>query len=172
MNSIVDFFASDLGKFVAASSVLAALITSGINIFNIRSTNKRVLQIENNRQNTELNNFRFTKLYNTSLELEKIPAIIYDLDNVQKLSDDLNERYNRVKVLFNRVEPLMVEKLSVNTVEVLGEVELLTRKAVEAKYNNGEIVSWKDLAEKQQKFWEAFRVSLSNNIKALTKNST
>lgn len=169
MDSLISFLSSDIGKLMAASSVIAALVTSIVNIFNIRATNKRVLEIETQKQNAELVTFRYTKLYEASLELGDVPGVIYDLENIQKLSDDINERYQRVKNIYRRVNPLLSINLSEKTREAEVKVQSIVNKATEAAYAGGESVSWKAVAERQQKFWEVFEDELSTNIKALTK---
>lgn len=172
MNSIFDFLASPAGKVVAASSVLAALITSIIGLLNIRMTNKRLLEIEKTRQDGEVSSFRYMKLYELLNEFNEVPAVNYDLSDMKKLVEITTARFHIIERIFERAEPLLDSTQTTDAINLKAEAEQLSNKMVNMLYGGGEEVSLKDLLIKRRDFDQAAKKAISSGIKALTNQSS
>lgn len=172
MNLFFEFLASPGGKVLAASSVLAALITSIIGLVNIRMTNKRLLEVEKNRQNGEVSSFRYTKLYELLEKFNEVPAVNYDLSDMKKLVEVATARYHTIERIFGMAEPLLDDTQTTDVLRLKAEAEHLSNKLVENLYGGGEKVSLKGLLIKRRDFDQVAKKAISSGIKALTNQSS
>ncbi len=172
MESFLLFLSTPIGKIIAASSVVAALITSVASLLNARSTNNRILEIEKTRQSGEIASFRYTKLFELMQEFNSVPAVIYDLENIKKLAEDSTTRYHSIEKIFERAEPLLDVNQSSEVLMAKKEAKQLSNKMVEQLHGNGEEVSLKDLLQKRQDFDQLAKMAISSGIKALTISSS
>ena len=172
MNLFFDFLASPAGKLLAASSVLAALITSVIGLLNIRMTNKRLLEVERTRQTGEVSSFRYTKLYELLEKFNEVPAVIYDFSDMKKLVEESTARYHTIERIFERAEPLLGDTQTSSAIKLKGEAECLSNKMVDMLYGGGEDVSLKDLLIKRRDFDQLAKKAISSGIKSLTNQSS
>lgn len=172
MDQFLIFLSSPTGKIIAASSVLAALITSIIGLINIRFTNKRLLEIEKTRQSGEVSSFRYTKLYDLLEEFNKVPAVNYDLSDMKKLVEVSTARYHDIELIFERAEPLLEDNQTSDALAIKTEAENLSNRMVEMIYNGGEEVPLKDLLIKRRDFDQLAKKAISSGLKALTNQSS
>ncbi|WP_415894841.1 hypothetical protein ACMXYQ_11730 [Neptuniibacter sp. PT34_22] len=168
MNEFLVFLASPAGKIIAASGVIAALITSVFNVVNIRMTNRRLIEVESARQGGEVLSFRYTKLYELFEEFNRIPSVTYDLSNMKKLVQDTTDRFHSIERIFERAEPLISKALLSEAMTVRQEANELSRKMVEHVHGNGQDVSLKELMQKRQEFDELAKNAISSGLRALT----
>lgn len=171
MDQFFVFLDSPVGKIIAASSVLAAFITSIVGLINIRATNKRLLAVENFRQNGEVSSFRYTKLYELLDEFNSVPAINYDLSDMKKLVEDSTTRYHKVESVFEKAEPLLDDKHTLEALTIKVEADGLSNRMVDMIYGEGEEVSLNDLLIKRRDFDSKAKEAISSGIKALTNQS-
>jgi 5'-3' exonuclease len=172
MNPIFEFLASPVGKVLTASSVLAALITSIIGLLNIRMTNKRLLEVEETRQNGEVSSFRYIKLYELLDEFNEVPAVNYDLSDMKKLVEESTDRYHAIERIFERAEPLLDDTQTSDAVKLKAEAEHLSNRLVDMLYGGGEDISLKDLLIKRRDFDQVAKKAISSGIKELTNQSS
>ncbi|WP_417529093.1 hypothetical protein [Marinomonas shanghaiensis] len=171
MDQLFLFLGSPIGKIIAASSVLAALITSIIGLINIRATNKRLLEVETARQSGEVLSFRYTKLYEILDEFNSVDSINYDLSKMQKLVEDSTARYHKIESIFEKAEPLLEDRHTSDALAIKTEADDLSAKMVNMIYGNGEDVSLKELLIKRRDFDQKAKEAISSGIKALTNQS-
>ena len=171
MDTVVNLLSSPTGKLLIASSVVAALVTSIFNFLSIRSTNKRLIDIEKSKQSGEIAAFQYSKLFEASLDLEKIPSVNYVISNMKQLVEDTTSRFHAIESIYNRIEPLLAEPASSTVSTVKADVTHLSNKMLDAKYGNGEQVSLRNLMLKRQAFEEQVKLAISRRIKVLTNRA-
>ena len=172
MEQIFLFLDSPVGRIIAASSVLAALITSIVGLLNIRATNKRLLEVEKIRQSGEIFSFRYTKLYDLLGEFNSVPSINYDSSDMKQLVEDSTARYHKIEGVFEKAEPLLDDKQTSEALTIKAEAEKLSTRMVDIIYGGGEEVSLKELLIKRRDFDDKAKEAISSGIKALTNQSS
>ncbi len=172
MEEILNFFGSPAGKILAASSVVAALVTSIVSLVNVKMTNRRLLDVETARQVGEISSSRYTKLYELMNEFNAVSAVNHDLSDTKKLVETTTERFHQVERIFERAESLLEDSHTSDALKLKLEAEYLSNKMVEMLYADGEEVSLKELLIKRRDFDQAVKIAISSSIKALTNSST
>lgn len=133
------------------STVVAALISAIISgVFNVLWANKL-------RRNSDIQVFRYTKLYELSNEIYSIKAMNYDLSDMQNLANQSSERHGLVMNIYSRAAPLLRNGSHKNKADsLLNNTEELSNRLVNMLYEKKTIPSeetpLKDLLLKRQEF--------------------
>lgn len=121
------FLSSKLGKIVATSTVLAALITAAV----IFIGNHGHLRVENKRTKNEIKTFKYSELKDIYDELEDVLNTADDLPEVKDEAYYMQvvaaerDRYYKVEHIFEKARPLLDEAK-------IKEVVSLKTKAIRA----------------------------------------
>ncbi len=122
-------------KTVGSAVGFAALVAGIFSLVGLRAQHKKLLELESFKQNSALETFRYTKIYEALTEVQSYPGISYLKlqDNSPERSETygkVGERYERLKVIFLRVAPLLDPELKSESLKLLKENEYLFRELV------------------------------------------
>ena len=107
-----------------ASGVIASLVTSLFSLYNLKQTNKKLVDIEKLKNENTIQTFRYTKLYEINIELNALPSIDYNYleskdgqlvqskELFKKVVSETTSHFSSLGKIFNKAQPLFNEKNS------------------------------------------------------------
>ena len=130
----MEFFDSGVYKIILSSAVVAALLTSVVNYLSARKTNRRLLEIENLKRESELETYRYTNIFESLKELNNLPDMDYtylkpdehgnliqDKELFGRVVSKATERYSAVKKIFERTRPIISENFIIEVTPAIEE---------------------------------------------------
>ena len=143
------FLDSEVYKIILSSAVIGALVTSVVNYLSARKTNKRLLEIEKLKRESELETYRYTNIFDSLKELNSLPDINYtylkpdehgnlvqDKELFGQVVSKASERYSAVKKIYDRTKPIINEDLTLEVRSVIEEAERQSNMLTESLYQN------------------------------------
>jgi len=173
----------DLLTILLSSGVLAAIITSIINLISIRTTNKRLLLIEELKNDNAINTFRYTKLFDLNAELNNLPDVDYTMldnhegklvwskDKVIKVVGESTNRFSMFIKIYNKSKPLFDENIISELQNLINSERAISNELVEILYagreGNSDISNLMAIrVELEKKLQESIVIQLKALIKA------
>jgi hypothetical protein len=166
VSEFMGFLSTELAKFILASSVLAALVTSIFNFINIRSNNKRLIELEKLKKDKQLIGFRYHKLYEASIEIRDLKSVKYDLDNREELFQDSTDRFHAIESIFIVVKPILDKPFKKGPSKLLVDCNEISKYIVQSFYGGG----LEELLQARLSFEESVIDSIEKSIESLTNN--
>jgi hypothetical protein len=139
----------DLLTVLLSSGVLAAIVTSIINLISIKATNKRLLQIEELKNDNSINSFRYTKLFELNAELNSLPEIDYTIlekkngklvqseNKKTKVVGESTNRFSMFVKIYNKAKPLFDESIISELKDLISNEKAESNEIVKALYTGG-----------------------------------
>jgi len=170
---------TNLLTILLSSGVIASVVTSIINLISIKTTNKRLLQIEKFKSDNSINTFRYTKLFELNAELNSLPDIDYTfLENkngklvqnqnkMAKVVGKSTDRFSEFVKIYNKAKPLFDENNISGLQNLIDSEKNESNTIVEALHTgkNSDISAlMKIRAELEEKLQESIVVQLRTLI--------
>ena len=182
----LEFFDSDVYKIILSSSVVAALLASVVNYLSARKTNRRLLEIENLKRESELEAYRYTNIFESLKELNNLPDMDYTYlkpDEHGNLTQDKElfgqvvskaaERYSAVKKIYERTKPLISENFIIEVTPAIEEAEKQNNILTDSLYRNRPLPEGVDVVTlmRARQYAEAeIKRIMENQVSLLTKS--
>lgn len=171
---------ANLLTILLSSGVMASVIASIINLISIRTTNKRLLRIEEFKNDNSINTFRYTKLFELNVELNSLPDIDYTLqenkngklvyckEKVAKVVGESTNRFSMFVKIYNKAKPLFDESIITELQKLINDEKIESNKIVKALYL-GENSDISNLMEIRIKLEEELQESIIIQLRSLIR---
>ena len=171
----------NLLMILLSSGVVASVITSIINLASIKTTNKRLLRIEELKNDNSINTFRYTKLFELNVELNNLPDIDYTFlekkngqlvqskEKLARVVGNSTNRFSEFVKIYNKSKPLFDESIITELQELINDEKAESNKIVKALYNgeNSEISNLMKLRTNlEEKLQESIVIQLRGLIRS------
>ena len=140
---------SGVFKIILSSAVIAALVTSTFNYLSVRKTNKRLIDIESIKRQSELETYRYTNIFESLKELNNLPVISYnylksdgkggfvqDKELFGQVVSKATDRYTAVMKIYEKTKPLIDEEIMSKVILAVQEAERQSNLLTESLYQN------------------------------------
>lgn len=180
----MEFSGLSLFKVILSSTVVVALITSGVNYFSISKTNARLLDIEDKKARSEKDIYRYTHIFDAIEKICLLPSVDYnylrkdengnlfqDDELLQKVIENASDRYGKIKDIYDLVAPLIDQNLKEVAERAVSEVERLSNLLTTALYTNtvpDEEVSVMALMEARRNAENIIKKTMQRQVSVLT----
>jgi heme exporter protein D len=182
----LEFFNSGVYNIFLSSAVMAALLSSVVNYFSARKTNKRLLEIENLKRESELKTYRYTNIFESLKELNNLPDMDYtylkpdehgnliqDKELFGQVVSKAAERYSAVKKIYERTKPIINENFILEVIPAIEEAEKQSNILTKSLYQNRPLpegVNVVTLMQARQYAETEIKRIMENQVSLLTKS--
>jgi len=166
---------------VLTSGVLAATITSIINLISIKKTNKRLLDIENIKNKNSIQTFRYSKLFELNSELNTLPDIDYtylkkkdgkliqDKNLLAKVVGASTDRFSKLTKIYYKSRPLFDHEIIKMVEDLIAKEKDESNRIVANLYGSGEQNNISNLMNIRLELEENLRISIVKQLEKLIK---
>jgi hypothetical protein len=173
-------------KIALSSAVIAALITSLFSYLAMRETNMQLIRLEEMRVSSDINAFRYTKIYSALEEIQNLPSIDYtylkevdgelvqDEEMLKKVVGKASDRYYNIHNLYLKVKPLINTTLLMDLETKLLEEKRQSEMLIEWLYNrrpNHHEIDVMKLLELRRNIEEMLKEVLVSQVTVLTNQT-
>lgn len=166
---------------ILTSGVIAAIITSIINLISIKKTNKRLLDIEKFKNDNSIQTFRYSKLFELNGELNDLPdvdytylkkkdgKIIQDKDLLAKVIGKSTNRNSSLTKIYYKSRPLFDREIIKIVQDLITEEQNESNRIVANRFNDVGQCDLSNLMNIRLKLEENLRNSIIKQLEILIK---
>jgi len=163
-----------------SSGVIASVITSIFNLISIRNTNKRLLQVEQIKNDYSIKTFRYTKLFELNAELYNLPDIddtflenkdgklVHSKEKFAKVVRERRSQNSNFVKIFFKAKPLFDKKI-ISNVNDLIQKEQIENDKIYKELCIGKDSNMNLLIDIRSKLENEFKASIIEQLEALIK---